>query len=353
VFYPKVPQAPCPSIKASSSEIGREEYPLYPFTPFPSVLDALSPKNLSRPRSLIVYHANPALVNADGEKVREALASLDLLVVIDLFMTATAEMAHLVLPDTSPLETWGYRVYSSKQGAFVTLCRPVMEPVGMSRPALEVELELASRMGLEKHYPWKETSEWIEYKLKPANISFQTLKDEHLIYVTPPVHYQKYREEGFATPSGKVEFISKNYQEAGYSSLPIYKEPGETPNSDYPLLGTTRKPGAYVHTQFRNLPSLRRLEPEARLRIHPQDASLRQIREGDKVRVSSPRGSIHLKATLVKEIQPGLVVIDFGWGNPGDGGENVNRLVADHPRDSISSTTPNREFICQVSKSEG
>jgi anaerobic selenocysteine-containing dehydrogenase len=350
IFLPKVKQAPCPSVQAGPPGIGREEYPLYPFTPFPSVVDALSPTNASRPRALIVYHANPALDNANGGKVREALASLDLLVVIDLLMTATAQMAHLVLPDTSAWETWGYRVYSSKQGAFVALSPPVMEPVGLSRPVLEVELELASRMGLEMFYPWKDTSEWIDYKLKPANVTFQALKEEHLIYVTPPVRYRKYREKGFATPSGRVEFVSKKYQEVGYSPLPLHKEPGETPNSDYPLLGTTRRPGAYVHTQFRNLPSLRRLEPEARLRIHPLDASPRQIKEGDKVRVESPGGAIYLKATVVKEVQPGLVVIDFGWGNPGDGGENVNRLVSDYPRDSISSTTPNREFICQVWK---
>lgn len=353
VFFPKVPQAPCPSVKVSSPEIGKMEYPLYPFTSFPSVIDALSHPSPIQPRAMIVYHGNPALVNANEEKVFRALASLELLVVIDLFMTRTAKMAHLVLPDTSAYETWGYRVYPFKQGAFVTLCRPVMKPIGMSRPGLEVEWELASRMGLEEYYPWNDTIGWIDYKLKPSGVSFEALKQKHLIYVTPPLRYQKYKDEGFATPSGKIEFFSEKFQKLGYSPLPAYQELSENTNSDYPLLGTTRRPGAYVHTQFRNLLSLRKREPDARLRIHPQDALPRQIREGDEVRVVSPRGTIHLKATLVEEVNPGLVVTDFGWGNPGDGWENVNRLAGDLPRDSISSTTPNREFICQVMRSEG
>jgi len=142
-------------------------------------------------------------------------------------------------------------------------------------------------------------------------------------------------------------------QHSGYSPLPAYKELGVIPTAEYPLRGTTRKPGAYVHTQFRNLPSLRKREPEERLRIHPDDALLRRIKEKDTAKVTSPLGSLLLKAKVTEEIGPGMVVIDFGWGNPGDGWENVNRLVEDLPRDSISCTTPNREFICQVCKSDG
>ena len=353
VFFPKVAQAPCPSVHTIFPSFGKSEYPLYPFTPFPRVLDALAQSDAVRPRSLIVYHANPALVNANEGKVQQALSSLDLMVVIDVFMTKTAQMAHLVLPDTSAWETWGYRVYSSKQGAFVTLCSPVIEPVGLSRPALEVEWELASRMGLEELYPWNDTQGWIDYKLNPAGVSLERLKEEHLIYVTPPVRYQKYRDKKFATPSGKIEFFSNKLQQSGYSPFPAYDQPTVTPNAVYPLWGTTRKPGAYVHTQFRNLPSLRKREPEERLRIHLNDALSHQIREGDMVRVASPLGSLHLRANVTDELSAGLVVIDFGWGNPGDGWENVNRLSEDFPRDPISSTTPNREFICNVWKSEG
>jgi anaerobic selenocysteine-containing dehydrogenase len=181
----------------------------------------------------------------------------------------------------------------------------------------------------------------------------ERLKKEHLIYVTPPVRYQKYRDKKFTTPSGRIEFFSNKLQQSGYSSFAAYHQPTVTPNTVYPLWGTTRKPGAYVHTQFRNLPSLRKREPEERLRIHPNDALPRQIREGDMVRVTSPLGSLHVRANVTDELSAGLVVIDFGWGNPGDGWENVNRLSEDFPRDPISSTTPNREFICNVWKSEG
>jgi len=66
--------------------------------------------------------------------------------------------------------------------------------------------------------------------------------------------------------------------------------------------------------------------------------------------VLSPQGSIRIKARLTTEMQPGLVIIDFGWGNPGDGGVNVNILTSDAERDPFTATTPNRRFICEVRK---
>jgi len=53
---------------------------------------------------------------------------------------------------------------------------------------------------------------------------------------------------------------------------------------------------------------------------------------------------------MTTEVLPGLVVIDFGWGNPNDDGVNVNILTADNERDPITATTPNRRFICEVSR---
>lgn len=84
-----------------------------------------------------------------------------------------------------------------------------------------------------------------------------------------------------------------------------------------------------MHTQFRGLPALRKREPEPLVRIHPRDAKARGISDGSMTTVLSPQGKIRIKARVTTEMQPGLVIIDFGWGNPGDGGVTVNILTSD------------------------
>lgn len=106
----------------------------------------------------------------------------------------------------------------------------------------------------------------------------------------------------------------------------------------------------YVHTRYRNLPALHKLQPEPLVRLHPEDAIERGIEEGEQTIVESPEGSIRIKAKVTTETKRGVVVIDFGWGNPWDGGANVNVLTTDSIRDPISSTTPNRCFACQAKK---
>jgi len=121
----------------------------------------------------------------------------------------------------------------------------------------------------------------------------------------------------------------------------------------YPLVGTTRRPGNYVHTRFRDVPPLHRVQPDPQLRIHPQDAALRGTSDGDVAAVESPEGAISVKVMVTDEIRPGFVIVDFGWGNSWDGGPNVNILTSDQPRCPISGATPNRRFRCEVAKTQG
>ena len=86
----------------------------------------------------------------------------------------------------------------------------------------------------------------------------------------------------------------------------------------YPLIGTTRRPGAYIHTRFRNIPALRKLEPEPLVRLSPEDAKSRGIKDSDLTTVESPRGTIEVRAKVTSEVSPGVAIIDFGWGNPWD-----------------------------------
>jgi anaerobic selenocysteine-containing dehydrogenase len=191
--------------------------------------------------------------------------------------------------------------------------------------------------------------------IQPTGVSFEQLDKEQVVYATPPVRYRKYEEKGFNTPSGKVEFYSTIFEDKGYDPLPGYSEPAGEPldaalrsGRRFPLLGCTKRPAQFVHTKFRNINALTSSYPDPLVWLHPQDASERDIADGNNVEVSSPRGQITLKARLTEDTQPGYIWIDFGWGNPTDGKASINILVDDTNFDPVSGGTPHRLFECEI-----
>jgi len=150
-----------------------------------------------------------------------------------------------------------------------------------------------------------------------------------------------------------VEILSSILAQHGHEPLPVYKEPAESPVSrpdlvgSFPLVMTSgaRKP-PFIHSQYRNIPQLRKMLPEPMVEINPFDANLRGIRSGDMVTVSSPRGSIKLKADVNDTILPGVVMIPHQW--PGEA--NVNILVDDQNLDPISGFAPFKSQLCEVTK---
>lgn len=358
VFMPFAPQSQLPT-KAAPMErrVWYDRFPLFGEVPFPAVKEALLKEEDDRPRAMIVHHSNPVLVQANEKRTRQALEKLDFLMVNDIFPTATAEIADLVLPITSDFESYGYRAYASTEGGFLALGRPLAEPVGESRPVFEVEYELAEKMGLHGEYPFQDTLSWLKYMIRPTGVPFEQLDQEQVVFATPPVQYRKYEENGFNTLSGKVEFYSRIFEEKGYSPLPTYTDPageplgvGDQAAKGFPLLGSSKRPPLFVHTKFRNIEALSRSYPEPLVWLHPQDASTRSVRDGDRVQVKSPQGEIVLKVKLTEDTLPGLVWVDFGWGNPTDGKANINVLSNDAYFDPVSGGTPHRLFECDVKK---
>ena len=352
VFFPHPKLGRYLTTRSNAKRLSDDKHPIFPSVPLPSIVDAILSGQPYRPRAMIVNHANPLLINANEKRVREALEQIDFLVVSDIFLSATARLADVVLPDTSNFERFGCEIYASAQGGFVALRNKVVEPIGESRPAFDVEYDLAKRMGLAQHFPWKNSEEWVDYRLKQVGVTLEDLKKKSIIFTTPPIEYRKYLKDGFSTPSRKVELYSQRLKDNGYEPLPVYVAPVVSPGQGdkYPMVGTTRRPQMYVHTRYRNLPMLHKLQPDPLVWMYPDDAQLRGISDGDETIVASHEGSIKVAARITNEIQPGVVVIDFGWGNPGDGGANVNILTSDDARDPVCAATANRRFLCQVRK---
>jgi anaerobic selenocysteine-containing dehydrogenase len=304
-------------------------------------------------KAMIVSGANPALTFPNTQKTKEALCKLDFLVVMDLFMTETAKIAHIVLPAVTFLE----RTEICDYGRFGTVAclaflNKVLPEQGESWSDWKFWTELGRRMGYEEYFPWTTPEEIIDDQLEPLGVTTETLEKEPGGIVYSHRKYRKYENSGFKTPSGKVEIYSEKLKKLGYDPLPVYKEPDESPVSksnlakEYPLILTT---GArileYIHSRFRNLPSLRQRVPEPWMEIHPETAKEFGVRDGEEVIVESLRGSIKVKAKFTEGILPILVQISHGWNEA-----NANILTDDETLDPISGFPPLRSLLCRVRK---
>lgn len=320
------------------------------------LIDAILEEKPYPLKALIIQGANPVVSTiANSKRTIQALRKLEFIVVIDLFPTQTAQFADIVLPPTTSFEKTQLNLVSLAQHR-VMLQDKVIDWVGNSWPDWKIIFELAKRMGYEKEFPWNTVEEAIDYQLEPAGITVEMLRKNPDGIVFKPKSYEKYKQKGFDTRSGKIEFFSEVLQQYGYSPVPNFKEGDENLISffdrkdDFPLIGISgARSNNFVHSQFRNIPSLLKREPEPFVDIYPKDAEARGISNGDNVRIETPSGGISMKARISDVVQPGSIRIAYGWGEYNTD-FRVNTLTEDKNRDPIASTTSNRCFMCNIFK---
>jgi len=306
-------------------------------------------------KGLIIQGANPAVTMANSKRFLEALAKLELIVVIDLFMTQTAKLADIVLPTTTSFEQTRLNLGSMYSNR-VVLQNKTIKWFENCWPDWKIIFELAKKLGYEKEFPWNSVEEAIDEQLSPAAITTEMLRQNPGGILFQKTRYKKYIKQGFNTPTGKVELYSAKLKEYGYSPLPDFQEVWKNQPSFYqekthfPLIGISgKRSNNYVHSQFRNIPFLLKREPEPFVDIHPKDAKKRNISDGDKVTIESPNGKIIMKARISNIVHSGSVRIAWGWGEF-NSDYNLNKLTDDEQKDSITSTTSNRTFMCNVVK---
>jgi anaerobic selenocysteine-containing dehydrogenase len=284
-------------------------------------------------RAMIVTGANPAATNPNSTRVLQALESLDLLVVRDLFMTGTAAVADYVLPAASFLERTELHAHAKHQ--IVSVTRRVVSWRDV-QGEYDFWRDLALRLGIGDSFPWEDETALNRWLLEPTGISLEELEahPEGVEYsATPP---QRWEESGFATPSGKIEFASRYLKDLGYDELPVYRRPAyrEEPDAEYPLvLITGARKLLYLHSRFRNIPRFRTAIPDPEVEMHPDDAVALGVSDGDTVRVASRIGGVEIAVKVVapNEITPGCLQITHGWTEA-----NVNLITHDDRFDPIS-----------------
>lgn len=309
-------------------------------------------------RTLIVSGSNPAISWPNSNKFKMALEKLEFKVVMDIFMTATGEMADMVLPASSFFEgnTIAFKIIHRVQGQvlpYVMLGRQVIKPLWESWPDWKFWFELAKRMGYEEYFPWKDDLELLDYVMGPSGLTVKYLTEEKPEgTVWGEVRYKEHELKGFPTPSKKIEIYSETLEKLGYHPLPTHIEPPESPIrtpdlfKEYPLiLNTSSRNVHYWHSQYRNIPKMLEEFPEPTAEIHPETAKKYSINDGDIMIVETKRGSIEIKAKFADNILPQLVFISHGWRDA-----NVN-LLTDETAAAPETGYPSLgSMLCKVRK---
>ena len=301
--------------------------------------------------------SNPVVSRANASEVYIALKKLEFLAVQDFFMTPTAELADIFLPAGTWLEqdhvaeNWKYHGY--------VLARQKVVEIGECWQDHKIFMELGKRMGQQW---WETIDDSLDWMLEPTGLSWEEFKQKG--YLHSEQKYYKYRENGFSTPTRKVELYSTIFEKWGRDPLPKYTEIPESPVSrpdlaeKYPyILNAGLRTPTFFHTANRQLPWLREIRPDPIVEIHSATAEKHGIDEGDWVWIESPRGRAKEKAKLNNDIDPTVIVAEHGWWYPeireADHGwelSNINLLTdnSHESMDPVMGATNLRVLLCKI-----
>ncbi|HYD76765.1 molybdopterin oxidoreductase family protein [Ramlibacter sp.] len=286
-----------------------------------------SPAFGPRIEAVVVYNCNPVAVAPDSAQVVRGFAREDLFtVVLEHFRTDTADYADYILPATTQLEHWD--LHTAYGHTDVLLNRPAIAPLGESKPNSQIFRELAARMGFTDPC-FADSDEAICRQACAGRIDFDELLRTG--FAPLPVPDAPFAQGNFPTASGRCEFFSAALARQGLDGLPDHVPNHEAFGSSprYPLAMISPPARNFLNSSFVNVDSLRAIEREPLLEIHPQDALARGIADGAVVRVFNDRGEHRCKAQVCERARPGVVNgLGVWWRKFGLDGTNVNQLTS-------------------------
>jgi anaerobic selenocysteine-containing dehydrogenase len=279
-----------------------------------------------RIEALVVYNSNPVAVAPQSSRVVDGFQRPDLFtVVLEHFMTDTADMADVVLPATTQLEHWD--AHKSYGHTYAMINRPAIAPVGQALSNAEIFRRLAAHMGFDDPAFADGDEDLVRQAFRADRLDVATLFEQGWVRV--PVPTVPFAEGGFPTPSGRAQVRH-----------PVHGLPRFIPNHEceqtapelaarYPLAMISPPARHFLNSTFVNVRSLRDIEGEPRLEIHPDDAAARCITSGEVVEVYNDRGRHRCRADVSTRARPGVVVgLGIWWRKLGLDGTNVNQLTS-------------------------
>jgi formate dehydrogenase major subunit len=277
--------------------------------------------------ALYVIGENPAQSDADAHHVTELLESLDHLVVQEIFLTKTAQMADVVFPASATWAEGEGTVTNSERR--VQRCRKAVDPPGDARDEIWIMSELAKRLGHDWGHPTAEDV-WNEVRsLSPglAGMSYERL--EKLGGIQWPCFDENDPGTLFLHARLWDEDPAKRGRLAPFSVV-HHEGPVEQPDDEYPLTLTTGRRLESYNTGVQTGGYLSPLHRGESLDISPEDAERLGVADGDTVRVTSRRGSIEAPVTVDRSLRAGVVFMTLHF--PDDVATNLLTINATDPR---------------------
>ena len=312
-------------------------------------------------RALICMASNPLLSQANTKLVYQALKSLDLLVVLEQFLTPTAMLADYILPIAGSFE----QPLMQTNGGVANIAYGGPAAVGPReerRTDFDFWNELGKRCGQEKYWPWNKLEDALSDVLAPTGLSWSDFC--HTGIYAPERKYRKWAKDGFATPSGKVELKSTIIEEFGHDPLPSYI-PKNKADDEFPLtLMTGARKHPYYASEFRQIKQFRKIHPRPLAEISRVTADRCAIRPGDTVWIETRQGRIRQEVAIAA-MRDDVVSIEYGWWYPEKeamepvlGGlweSNANVLTTADTAfcDPILGQWDFRSIPCRIYKTEG
>jgi formate dehydrogenase major subunit len=266
-----------------------------------TVVEIINAIRADRIKGMYIMGENPAMSDPDLGHAREALARLQHLVVQDIFLTETAMFADVILPASALPEKTGTFTNTDRR---VQMARAALEPPGQARQDWMLVQDLAQRLGLDWQYkhPREIYAEMASAMPSLAGITWDGLEAAGAI--TYPHGQEILFGEGFPTASGRGRLVPA-----------AVSPPAELPDAEYPMVLSTGRLLEHWHTgaMTRRADTLDALEPEAVALVNPADLAQLGLEAGARVRVSTRRGDIELKARADRDIAPGNLFIPFAF----------------------------------------
>ncbi len=278
--------------------------------------------------ALVVYNSNPVAVAPHSARVAQGFAREDLFtVVLEHFMTDTADLADYVLPATTQLEHLD--VHTSYGHTYALVNEAAVAPLGEAKANTQIFRELAARMGYSDSCFADSDEVLARAAFRPATqggIDFAALREHG--WVKLDIAEAPFAEGGFATPNGKCRIDAPGLGVPDY--LPNYESRASTPElaARFPLAMISPPARNFLNSSFVNVKSLRDIEGEPIVEISAVDAKARGIASGQRVRIFNERGSIECLGVVGERARPGVVNgLGVWWKKLAADGRNGNELT--------------------------